>query len=454
VRIPAAQPKAHKETSGESPRVDAILDTLPDALRFDKDPRIPLVIAVTPMTDVQTLDASSQYRRQRDFAFKLAGALQAAGFKAGAEAFYDYSRDLGRDAASVDAMPAVSTYSHSGGMVGFQIGPRFTAVGDPTAKPNSRNSTPSMRLERQRFPVLILMAIDQADLDLRFGAADNPASDDPGLVACEPLIRFQQFNRWLPLQGGSAPKESDANRLMIQLLQGREMIKQLPLGSTTAPVDNFQASPAHRRLIARLDTLTEMVAGSGQAQFLPETFFGSSSTALPMVTSSFPATVRYKPGSAAQTQTLLLLGSDLHRIKLVDVAEPSLGSVKLLAGAPDLLQLQYTPPENERSFVYFKFTLDGGQTTLSQPIALAPQSDPPSRPPPSITITRYDNAKTDADGKLIDSGEVTRTVVQPASPELIDLLRAMGVFPGGAAPPLQTQYQIDLKQRAPGSSPP
>jgi hypothetical protein len=156
--------------------------------RVPSTPPSPLVAAVSPMTDAEVLDLSSNVRQQRAFALAASLALQYAGLKGQAAVFDQWVKRLEKDVVTRGASAAVSTYSHSGGMFGFQIGPRLRAVGA-----GGIANRAAMVLERQSFPVLIILGMDEADLEPKFAEVHGQ------LTAFEPVLVFRQSTRWLPV---------------------------------------------------------------------------------------------------------------------------------------------------------------------------------------------------------------------------------------------------------------
>lgn len=137
----------------------------------------PLVAAVSPMTDVQTLDLSSSIREQAAYAIRLATALSGMGANVQAEFFRDWVRRLERDSRTLTNLNAVTSYSVSGGVFGYQIAPRLQALADAAGK----DPEPDMILQPITFPVLVIIGVDERDLEVY----DIDA------------IAFEQTSRWL-----------------------------------------------------------------------------------------------------------------------------------------------------------------------------------------------------------------------------------------------------------------
>ena len=137
-------------------------------------PRAPLVAAVSPFTDSQTLDLRSSFRDQEARALQIAVALSGMGLEGQAKYFRDFVKRLEQDVATRGEENFVSAFSTSGGVFGYQIGPRLKALDNPA----SRKAEPDYILERMSFPVLILIGIDRDDLNLRIRKQLRTREDD------------------------------------------------------------------------------------------------------------------------------------------------------------------------------------------------------------------------------------------------------------------------------------
>src|SRR6185295_3478282 len=98
-------------------------------------------------------------------------------------------------------------FSDVDGRFGFQVGPRLTAMGNPSKK----RSTAAQTLERQAFPALLIVRLGDGDMtarlqsiipsegtDARDGSKSN--SDSDLLILKEPALQFTQIRRWAPLK--------------------------------------------------------------------------------------------------------------------------------------------------------------------------------------------------------------------------------------------------------------
>jgi hypothetical protein len=100
-------------------------------------------------------------------------------------------RSRQRDIRTRGAVGIANSYSASGGVFGYQIGPRLRGLEDP-----AEGGRAAEVLERQSFPVLILLGIDASDLRPRLRWDQSSKH----LEVFEPQITFLQTQRWIPLR--------------------------------------------------------------------------------------------------------------------------------------------------------------------------------------------------------------------------------------------------------------
>lgn len=154
----------------------------------------PLVFAVSPMTDVDTLDLASSTRRQNELVLALALSYAQAGMSAQGNFLEQFVKRREGDLRTRNAIAAVNSYSMSGGLFGFEIGPRFRAVKN-LDKPKPKSGEV---LDRQTFPVLLIVGVDKASLRpfiKRVGHGTNES-----FQVMEPVMSIVQMPRWTPLK--------------------------------------------------------------------------------------------------------------------------------------------------------------------------------------------------------------------------------------------------------------
>jgi hypothetical protein len=177
-----------------------------------EDDNYPLTVAVSPMTETQNLDLASASRRIDELSIALSFALYSAGYPVQAQAFEDFVKSQQLDVRTRTAAVAANSYSVSGGVFGYQVGPQLRGIEDPS----SGQSGPANILDRQSFPVLIVLGLGTSDIRPRLGWN----SQDGKIHVYEPMIMFRQMSRWLPLRkpwyscgGMFLPRWSEEERL-------------------------------------------------------------------------------------------------------------------------------------------------------------------------------------------------------------------------------------------------
>jgi hypothetical protein len=248
----------------------AISETLIDksevniAQRFQKEFRngySPVTAAVSPMTDVDTLDLSNSQRLQTSDALRIAAVLSAAGgATAQADFFKEWAKRKEQDMHTRTAFAAVTAFSN-GGYFGFRIRPRFKAIEDPALFCSKAANV----LDDQAFPAVVIIGIDRDDLQLSFGVEHDPNNKKlVRIVAFEPLIHFRQTANWLPNKSTwflGAERLSEAERLRWAdcTMKAREKLKSVQIK------DNDVVDFAENRI-----TLLEYVTqDSWNAQYIP-----------------------------------------------------------------------------------------------------------------------------------------------------------------------------------------
>ncbi|MBX3395294.1 MAG: hypothetical protein KF841_07990 [Phycisphaerae bacterium] len=167
----------------------------------------PLVAAVTPMTDMQTLDLSSSIRDQQALALKIALVVSGFGAEAQAAGLIQDIQQFQQDVATRSTLNTVAGYSNSGGVFGYQIGPSLFGVRNTGVFNNRRSAGAEKVLQRQSFPVLVFVGIDRNDLRIRLSYDPN---SNPKWQIVEPRLQFRQTTRWIPIKKTDDPALFDA----------------------------------------------------------------------------------------------------------------------------------------------------------------------------------------------------------------------------------------------------
>ena len=166
--------------------------TIPAYLKFvEKEPpgKRPLVSGISPMSQSDTLDLASVFKRQDETAIALAATLKATGWNAQSKIFNQFVKNQKKDVQTRSSSATVATYSRAGGVVGFQIGARLKALADPA----SRSDKSAFILERQAFPALLVYGLDAADIYPRIECRNGR------LYVYEANIKNTQRSYWQPM---------------------------------------------------------------------------------------------------------------------------------------------------------------------------------------------------------------------------------------------------------------
>lgn len=194
--------------------------------------RSPLVAAVSPMTETQTLDLQSANRKRERVATQIAAALSGFGLGLQSQQFTDLVKQLESDVSTVSALNVVTSFAHGANVCGFSVTPRLRALADPSNQQGQSGA--AMVVDPVSFPALVLVGIDADDLrilavEVKGGQAKGgpQASIDPCVrtpspppttreasekeyAFYEPVLKVYQTTHWTPLpnanreDGGSA----------------------------------------------------------------------------------------------------------------------------------------------------------------------------------------------------------------------------------------------------------
>jgi hypothetical protein len=185
----------------------------------------PLVAAVSPMTETQTLDLASSFRRQNEVAIRLAFALHLAGLTGQAAAFEQFVKSQQQDVETATAVNTVNAYSHVGGLFGFQVGPRLVAI-----ERVRKGKLPGAAevLDRQSFPVLVIFGVNRSEA-VRVGVKDGR------VTAYEAHIELMTQPAWMPTEEGTSGERLLASRRLGQAYdmarrdrQMRDKLEEIP----------------------------------------------------------------------------------------------------------------------------------------------------------------------------------------------------------------------------------
>jgi len=160
----------------------------------------PTVAAVSPMTEAQVLDMGSSDRNRLRLAMDLAAAITKAGENQSARVMAEYVRQLQKDAVSRTPQNLVTGYSN-GSLFGYQIGPAFMAIEDPSARKAESGDV----LQRQSFPALLVFGVRNEVAQplvfrIHMTRSDGTVAPADKLIVLRPYISLQQTWHWNPLR--------------------------------------------------------------------------------------------------------------------------------------------------------------------------------------------------------------------------------------------------------------
>lgn len=170
------------------------------------------VAAVSPMSEAQMLDLQSTVQKRREFALRLSMLLTYAGAKGAADSFLNWAQLQQQDTQSRTANVVVNSYSLSGGIFGFHVGPHFGAslVSGTSGK---------SELGRQSFPALLILGSDKEELRPRVEIWVSKTGDKEtkSTVACrlmEPRLELRTTTDWRPLVPHAAMQRLSADKYL------------------------------------------------------------------------------------------------------------------------------------------------------------------------------------------------------------------------------------------------
>ncbi len=351
----------------------------------------PIVAAVSPLMETQALDLEDQYQKQNATAFYLAAALRYYGADAKGEVFRQFLRERDKVAKTRSANAVANSFSASGGVFGFQVGPRLKALADAA----SRIGGSANVLERQSFPVLIIIGIDENDLAPAWGRLNG---DKCKPVLMEPVLTIHQSPQWLPIKrklisfrdllhldfsNVHQPRMDELKRLKHELAVA-DRSNHFDQPNSKAPA---QYADLTRRIRTRLESMSSLVNGSSGWQYLPTEFLFSKKAPAPPA----PAAITHiNPGAIKLTSTgydgiVVIRGEGISKLQPADISAASGGVPFTIPEAMELegqglmvhIHIDATVPTP--NFLVAKLTGPNGSFTLfTPPIAVTSDGPPPA----------------------------------------------------------------------------
>lgn len=377
------------------------------------------VSVVSPITDNETLDLSSSYRKQTEFAMALSFALRYAGARGEASAFEKFAKSRQFDITSRTPLTAVNAFSSQGGVFGFQIGPRVRALEDPASK----KSDPANILERQTFPALILLGTSPGNIEPRLKLSTNETNKTKTIVVHEPYIVLRQMRRWVPMKRAFFsgrdwyrpsdwfhPRLSEGERLStVNLLENaRESVKCLDWKATSFGWTNDPGAT----LFQRLDYYEEQLIGSLDRITLPaERIVPDAQAPTPLrvaqISSVKPSSVILRRGSDGNPEPLtnlfILEGQNLDALRPASVKTLATNASATNKLASETALAVETVISSAAHPLVFRFDLDTSKApagVVLSPVVQVSVAEVPSRiprvdliSPAAVTLERDDKSQ-------------------------------------------------------------
>lgn len=373
------------KTNSDSATVPNIVEKIPFDWDYTNAPSLsPLVFAVSPMTDVETLDLASSTRRQNELVLALALSYAQAGMSAQGNFLEQFVKRREGDFRTRNAIAAVNSYSMSGGLFGFEIGPRFRAVNNlDNPKPKSGEV-----LDRQTFPVLLIVGVDKASLRPFIKRVVDGTNES--FQVMEPVMRIVQMPRWAPLKHSVWCWNNHPQSFTEHLEWSRSINHQWNALKTDTSTPDSTAALASNRWYA---IKTELNGSFQDQRFNVDKLFPplppATKAVLPEITDMFPQQVELKrrvDGSLRPvTVKVALAGRHLGRLDLTGLRTTSAAAT--LTGTPRLvsgvvvLELTITSADTPVAFqipVKHQDGLDnndGPPTIFTTPLLLKPEPE-------------------------------------------------------------------------------
>jgi hypothetical protein len=283
----------------------------------------PLVAAVSPIADAQSLDLQSSRRDQAARAVQIALALSAVGANAQAGLFSNAAKQFQGDTETRADNVVVNSYSIAGGRFGFRVMPRLQA--------NPDNGDAKSILNESAFPTLLVIGSDDDDLRPRV-AVRRGVSGKPECFVVERKLEFFEEVLWEPLRDrcstvgkcvGEVLTERERNGALRDLRRAKLRLQKV-VDPTLDPPDD--QSPLASYMLEQMGFLAGALAGATYDVDLPAELIEPPPAPPPAPTADSVAPTevvldRTSTGAPIpKFVTMLVAGADLDQIDLTKVA--------------------------------------------------------------------------------------------------------------------------------------
>ncbi len=350
-----------------------------------------VVSVISPMADAQMLDLQGSIRQQREFAFQISLALSYAGMKGAADSFLKWANMHQEDAESRTANVVVNSYSISGGVIGFQIGPRLIA------NPRKHSSSATIeKLDRQSFPALFLLGFDKESLRPRVEIRRGLNQAVCRLM--EPRVSMRTYSSWLPL---------NTSRRAQPLTEEEVLRIRLQAGSAFHSFNRANHKEHYSEYNKRWEMLRAKITGAEYKFTIPFTILSHSfdrklAEVPPSVDEIIPAKVQVaaqsKNAAASDPVHLLIKGKSLTNVDKTKIApiigkvtwvdekgEPQTAPNARLIGGSVLLRFRVS---GDDPVIVFGLPIDKDNVVTTPPLAVSVAAAPVPAKSSTITIER------------------------------------------------------------------
>lgn len=383
----------------------------------------PLAVAVSPLMERQNIDEGSSRARQDEIALFLSASLAKSGQKAAGDVFDKYIKMRRLDVKTRSSLPVVNGYGLGSSRFGFNVTSRIQAVGSVN-KPKATKV-----LEKQNFPVLVMLGLTSDDLRPRL--VKNKVGKVETAEIWEPQLVLVQTQRW-----GRQQKRGEFHQVLRSIFapgfpsrpaqspaDGYERIEKVnrAWASLTSYLDEHQKAGLSRSVASFKKLAEDDISYLSQASYgvktsldipveylvglppeVPEETETPAGAGEPTIVSVFPNNLTMTPvkgkveGQAAEVvvgyeTSVVVMGTNL------DLIDPKAASTEppshLIAGEHlgrlkgQGVKLKFAFAGNVPSRFQVRLRQGDGKEDLLSPLVSAAPPAPPSTPPPKATPT-------------------------------------------------------------------
>lgn len=331
-----------------------------------------IITAISPLSTPQTLDLSFSKRDQLEFSLALALALRSAGQEVQAKTFLDYAKSIQADYQTISEENSINIASN-GLELAIEVGPKLKAL-----KSAGKSDSAGRTLERQTFPVLLLVGLYKDDFNVK--PVKDKDTDKDSIVLKEPRLTFVQVQQWLRNSDSgigrsiwlTQPKRDDMGYRM-QLADALDLLKDC---------DKVES----KRLCYRAESLAQKIGGTFSWYSLPADFIiepVKEKNMSPVVSKVLPAAVSLEKDASGKVipkdVSFTLMGSNLGKITKAGVEiSANFSKKRVIRHGDNAIEVLATVTDSRSPVVFFlTYKKDDGKSgnldtsTLAVPVTTA-----------------------------------------------------------------------------------